>query len=355
MIDLDDINVFSEYDLEKMISHLDNFPELCREAWRKAMLMEFPSEYADVKRVMVLGMGGSAIGGDLVSRLIINEAKIPMSVNRSYNLPEYVDDKTLIIACSYSGDTEETLSALSQAFDLNAKCIVISTGGKLKEIAEEKHLPLFCFDYDAQPRATLPFSFMAVFCTLQKLGIISDKSADIADMIKILEQLSKQVGTEIPIEKNQAKQLAEKLYGKFIFIYGSEITSEVGYRWKTQFNENSKNWAACESLSELNHNTIAGYQFPRDFSNNVHIILLRSDKLPEPILKRYEATARVLEQHKLKHSIIGISGENILAQIMGLVLLGDYTSYYLGILNEVDPTPIETIEKLKHDLRENHS
>ena len=248
MIDLNDLNAYSEYDLEKMINHLNGFPELCREAWRKAMLLELPEDYADVDRVMILGMGGSAIGGDLISRLIVSEAKVPMTVNRNYNLPAYVDNRTLVIACSYSGYTEETLSALGQALDINAKCMVISTGGKLKEIAQEKHLPLFTFDYDAQPRATLPFSFMAVYCTLQRLGIIGDKSADIAETIKILEQLSQQMDITVPLEKNQAKQIAEKLYGKFIFIYGAEITSEIAYRWKRQFNENSKNGAANESF-----------------------------------------------------------------------------------------------------------
>ncbi|MDD4923828.1 MAG: bifunctional phosphoglucose/phosphomannose isomerase [Dehalococcoidales bacterium] len=355
MIDLNDLNVYTEYDLQKMINHLNNFPELCREAWRKAMLLELPQDYSDIDRVMVLGMGGSAIGGDLISRLIVNEAKIPITVNRSYNLPAYVDKRTLIIACSYSGYTEETLSALAQALDVDAKCMVISTGGKLKEIAEEKHLPLFTFDYDAQPRATLPFSFMAVYCTLQRLGIICDKSADIAETIKILEQLSQQLDITIPLEKNQAKQMAEKLYGKFIFIYGSEITSEIAYRWKTQFNENSKNWAANESFSELNHNTIVGYQYPADFAQNALIILLRSSLISKPILARYQATCRILEQGKIKHSIVDVGGENALAQMLSLVLLGDYISYYLAILNEVDPTPIETIDKLKHELRKDQA
>jgi glucose/mannose-6-phosphate isomerase len=355
MIDLNDLNVYNEYDPEKMIKHLNNFPELCREAWRKAMLLELPLDYAEVDRVMILGMGGSAIGGDLISRLTLNESKIPITVNRSYDLPAYVDKRTLLIACSYSGYTEETLSALGQALNLKAKCMVISTGGKLKEIAEERHLPLFTFDYNAQPRATLPFSFMAVFCTLQKLGIIGDKSADTAETIKILEQLSAQLDITLPADKNQAKQMAEKLYGKFIFIYGSEITSEVAYRWKTQFNENSKNWAACESFSELNHNTIVGYQFPADFANNALIILLRSNLISEPILKRYQATCRVLEQSKIKHSIIDVGGDNALAQMLSLVLLGDYISYYLAILNEVDPTPIETIDKLKNELRKDQS
>ena len=355
MIDLNDLNAYTEYDLEKMINHLNNFPELCREAWRKAMLLELPQDYSNIDRVMILGMGGSAIGGDLISRLIVNEAKIPMSVNRGYHLPAYVNEKTLFIACSYSGYTEETLSALGQALDINARCMVISTGGKLKEIAEEKHLPLFTFDYDAQPRATLPFSFMAIFCTLQRLGVIGDKSADIAETIKILEQLSQQLDITVPVEKNQAKQMAEKLYGKFIFIYGSEITSEIAYRWKTQFNENSKNWAACESFSELNHNTIVGYQFPADFAGEALIIVLRSSLISKPILARYQATCRVLEQSKIKHSIVDVGGENALAQMLSLVLLGDYISYYLAILNEVDPTPIETIDKLKHELRKDQA
>ncbi len=351
MIDLDNLDIYTEYDTEKMINHLNGFAELCRQAWRKAMLIELPGDYADVNRVMILGMGGSAISGDLIARLTLNESKLPITVNRSYNLPAFADNNTLIIACSYSGYTEETLSALSQALAIGAKCMVVSTGGKLKEIAEEKNLPLFIFDYKAQPRATLPFSFMAILCTLQRLGIIGDKSADIAETIRILEQLTEQMDIEVPLEKNQAKQIAHKLYGKFIFIYGAEITSEIGYRWKTQFNENSKNWAANESFSELNHNTIAGYEFPPGFIEDAVVIILRSGLISKPILARYNATCRVFERYKIKYSVIDIGGENALAQMLSLVLLGDYISYYLAILNKVDPTPIETIEKLKQELR----
>lgn len=340
MIDLDDINAYSEYDLENMIGHLTNIPELYRTAWRKAMIIELPEDYANINRMMILGTECSAIGGDLISSLIINEAQIPMTVNRGYDLPAYVDEQTLVIACSYSGYTEETISAFAQALDINARCMVISTGGKLKEIAEEKHLPLFTFDYNAQPRSTLPFSFMAIYCTLQKLGIIGDKSAEIAETIKILEQLSQQLDITVPLEKNQAKQMAQKLYGKFIFIYGSEITSEIACRWKTQLNENSKNWAASESFSELNHNSIAGYRFPAEFSKNALIILLRSSLISKAMLARYQATCRILEHDRIKYSIVDTGGESALAQMLSLVLLGDYISYYLAILNEVDPAPV---------------
>ena len=170
-------------------------------------------------------------------------------------------------------------------------------------------------------------------------------------MIKTLEQLSQQLDKTVHSSKNQAKQVAEKLYSKFIFIYGADITTEVAYRWKAQLNENSKTWAACESFSELNHNTIAGYQFPEYLSAHAIILLLRSNQLSEQILKRYDVTCQLLEQFKIKYIIIDACGDNLLTQMMSLVLLGDYISYYLAILNQIDPTPVEAINFLKHKLR----
>ncbi len=352
MIDLDDPRVYKSFDTENMLCHLYNFPWLCRLAWEQVKSLNIPYNSVEINRVIILGMGGSAIGADLIARLAFNESKIPVSVNRNYHLPAFVDSKTLVIACSYSGYTEETLSALDEAININAKIIVVTNGGRLKDIAVSQHLPMYCFNYDAQPRATLPFSFMAILSFLQRLNIIGDKSSEAVEMFNVLERLSQQLDITIATDKNQAKQIAGELFNRFIFIYGAELTAEIAYRWKAQFNENSKTWAACETFSELNHNAVAGYQFPGAMATNAIILLLKSNRLSSPILKRYNVTCQLLEQFKIQYRIIESCGESSLSDMMSLVLLGDYISYYLAMLNSIDPTPVEAIEFLKNKMRD---
>ncbi len=350
MINLDDPQVYKQYDPQDMLTHIYNVPELCRQAWQMAASFTLPSDYSRINKVVVLGMGGSAIGGDLVASLVAAEAGIPIFIQRSYDLPAFVDDETLIIASSYSGMTEETLSAFRQALKTNSKKLVITTGGKIKKLAQEKSVPVFSFSYKAQPRATLPFSFLSILNFLQRLGFVSDKSADFSEMVDVLEQLSREIDESIPFSQNIAKQLAQELYGKLAVIYGAGITTEVAHRWKTQINENSKAWSFYEAFSELNHNAVVGYQFPPELASKIQVVMLQSSHLPPPILHRYRITSQILEKADVSFSLIEGSGKSPLAQIMNLVLFGDYVSYYLAILNKTDPTPVDTIDFLKGEL-----
>jgi len=350
MINLDNPQVYKQYDPQDMLTHIHNVPELCRQAWQMAAPFALPPDYSRINKVVVLGMGGSAIGGDLVASFVAAEANIHIFVQRGYDLPAFVDDETLIIASSYSGMTEETLSAFRQALNTNSKKLVITTGGKIKELAQEKSVPVFIFSYKAQPRAALPFSFLPILNFLQRLGFVSDKSADFSEMVDVLEQLSSEINESIPFSQNKAKQLAQELYGKLAVIYGAGITTEVAHRWKTQINENSKAWSFHEAFSELNHNAVVGYQFPPELASKIQVVMLQSSHLPPPILRRYRITSQILEKANVNFSLIEGSGKSPLAQIMNLVLFGDYVSYYLAILNKTDPTPVETIDFLKGEL-----
>jgi glucose/mannose-6-phosphate isomerase len=350
MINLDNPQVYKQYDPQDMLTHIHNVPELCRQAWQMATSFALPPDYSRINKVVVLGMGGSAIGGDLVASLVAAEANLPIFIQRSYDLPAFVDDETLIIASSYSGMTEETLSAFRQALNTNSKKLVITTGGKIKELAQEKGIPVFSFNYKAQPRAALPFSFLPILNFIQRLGFVNDKSADFSEMVDVLEQLSREINESIPFSRNRAKQLAQELYGKLAVIYGAGITTEVAHRWKTQINENSKAWSFHEAFSELNHNAVVGYQFPPELASKILVVMLQSSHLPPPILRRYRITSQILEKADVSFSLIEGSGKSPLAQIMNLVLFGDYVSYYLAILNKTDPTPVETIDFLKGEL-----
>ena len=342
--------MYKQYDPEGMLERIHEMPELCQRAWQMAMNFNLPQEYSRINKVVVLGMGGSAIGGDLVSSLVASEAKLPIIICRDYALPAFIDGQTLVIASSYSGMTEETLSSFEQALGVESKKLVITTGGKLKTMAGERNIPVFSFDYKAQPRAALPFSFLPILGFLQKLGFISDKSADISEMVRVLQELAQKINEGVLLSHNPAKQLANRIYGHIAVIYGAGITSEVAHRWKTQLNENSKDWAFYEVFPELNHNAVVGYQFPSELAAKMVVVLLRSTLLPPRIQLRCQVTCRLLEQYKVGYQIVDGNGTSLLSQMMSLVLFGDYVSYYLAMLYKIDPTPVKAIDYLKEQL-----
>ena len=350
IVDLDDASVYRRYDVSGMLHHLHGFPEQCRKAREKVLEFELPHEYTGISNVVILGMGGSAIAGDIVRRLTLAESKSPVRVHRDYGLPAFVDEGTLVIASSYSGDTEETLSAFSESLKTQAKKLVITSGGKLKQLADSKGIPTFVVNYRAPPRAAFPHNFVPLVGIFQKLGLLRDKSADFQETMDILNKISEDLVETRSFASNHAKQLAAKLQGRVVVIYGAEMLTEVAQRWKAQFNENSKAWAFSESFPELNHNAIVGYDFPLKAKEQMFVLMLRSPLLGPQNSLRYKATAELLTRAGIAHEFVEARGESTLAQILSLVLLGDYSSFYLAMLNGVDPTSVDAIDFVKQYL-----
>lgn len=348
-VNLDNLQVYNRFDPAQMRAHLHHLPEQCQQAWQKAKAFPLPPDYADIHQIIILGMGGSAIGGDLMRSLTSTLSRPIIFVHRDYDLPPFTTDSTLIIASSYSGMTEETVSAFRQALKTKAKKLVITTGGKLKDLADEKGVPIFLIDYTAPPRASLGYSFIPLLAFLYRLGYLKEEP-EVDRMTEDLKALLKKLKETVPADHNRAKQLAIKLHDKLIVIYGAGILTEVAHRWKTQFNENSKAWAFYETFPELNHNAVVGYQFPKELAKRVYVVLLRSASFPPRILLRYEVTAEILKKAGIEHEIIDSEGKSQLSQMMGLVFLGDWVSYYLSILYETDPSPVPAIDYLKQRL-----
>jgi glucose/mannose-6-phosphate isomerase len=352
MVNLDDMQVYKRLDPANMREHIHGLPRQCRTAWHKAKDFNLPQDYAKIDKVVVLGMGGSAIGGSLLRNFASRLTRPIIFVTRDYDLPSFVDDRTLVIASSYSGNTEETLSVFSQALKLKCKKLAMTSGGKLKALAEEAKVPVFLIDVVSQPRAALGYSFIPLIAFLQKLGFLKDKTAEVEAMIQDLERLVEEFNETVPTSSNRAKQLAAKLQGKIAVIYGAGIISAVARRWKTQINENSKTWAFYEIFSELNHNAVVGYQSPPEMASKIHVVLLRCPSLHPRNLIRYQITSELLKQNNVSHEIIDSQGKGELSQMMSLIYLGDWTSYYLAILNDTDPTPVKVIDYLKKWLSE---
>ena len=352
MINLDDPKVYKKYDPEEMRERIKELPMQCKQAWKAIMDFDLPPHYANIDKVVVLGMGGSAIGGDLASSLVQTESKVPIIVHRDYGLPAFADVRSLLIASSYSGNTEETLSAFETALGSGYKKLAITTGGKLGQIAKENNIPVFKIEYQAQPRAALGFSFITILGVMQKLGFISNKTDEVAETVQLLERLSEKLDEKSPLKRNPAKKLAQRLYGCLPVIYGAGVMTEVAHRWKTQINENGKSWAFYEVFPELNHNATVGYGLPKEIASKIRVIMLRSPGFSEKIKKRYEVTGELLEKAGVAYESVDSEGISFLAQMMSLIMMGDFTSYYLAILQKIDPTLVKVIDYLKQRLQQ---
>ncbi len=346
-INLDEAEVYRRLDPQHMLGHIRDAAGMAEQAWQAVMELTLPPEYRRVNRLAILGMGGSAIGGDLLAGLVCGESRASISIHRGYSLPAFVDSRTLVIASSYSGTTEETLSAFRQALSSPAKKLVITTGGELGKLAAEHEIPAFIFDYKSPPRAAMPINLMALIGIAQKLGLITDKTGDVEEALGVLAEVDGELNPAVPAHDNPAKQLAQLLQGQMSVIYGAEFLAEVAHRWKGQINENAKAWAFYAALPELNHMDVTGVTFPQGFNDGVRVIMLWSPLFHPRILRRFDVTAELLAREGIEYLRIEGTGRSPLAQVMGLILLGDYVSYYLAILYGANPYPIPAVDQLK--------
>lgn len=352
MIDLDNWTLFQKIDPDDMLGRIAELPQQCHDAWANVQSLELPPKHRQVNKIVVLGMGGSAIGGDLLRTLAEPECALPIVTNRDYTVPTFISAETLVIASSYSGNTEETLSAFEEARKRGAALLAITTDGKLAQRARELRVPLLTFRYQSQPRAALGYSLVSLIGVVQKLGFIGDKSDNLEEAITVMDTLQKEIRETIPVTKNPAKQLAKRLYGRLPVVYGSGYLAEVAHRWKTQFNENAKAWSFFEQLPELNHNAVVGYQFPKGLAERILVVMLTSSLKHPRNRVRLQITQEILTRHRVSCETIEAHGKSPLAQMLSAIHFGDYVSYYLAMLYEVDPTPVKVINYLKKRLEQ---
>ena len=350
MLNLDAPASFAALDPQGMLNCIAELPKQCEDAWAEIQNLELPDEYRDIRRVVILGIGGSAIGADLVRALLVQECPVPIAVHRDYGLPAFVDRHTLAIACSYSGDTEETLLGFDSALRSGARVLSITTGGELARRTRQHGLPMYLYHYKAQPRAALGYALISLLGIIQRLGLVSDKSADVTEAVTVMRQWQAEIKESVSSGENAAKSLARKLYRRLPVVYGAEHLSEVARRWKGQCNENAKSWGVFDVLPELTHNTVSGYPSPPGLRQWVHVIMLTSTLNHPRVRLRFEITRELLQQHGFVYDIVEARGRSKLAQVLSAVHFGDYVSYYLAMLYEVDPWSIGSIESVKKRL-----
>ena len=335
-------------DPEDMLGRIKELPTQVRDAWSIAQRAQIPPAYGDVRNIVVAGMGGSAIGGDLASAILAGDLRIPMSVHRDYGLPAYVGRDSLVIASSYSGNTEETLSSFEEAQKRGAKVLVLTTGGRISELAKSANFPVVTFSYKAQPRAALGYSLGLVLGCLSRLGFVRDLSGDVdaalTDLAKLEERVHEGART------NDAKRMATELYGRIIVAYGAGVMGVMARRVKGQWNENAKNWSAFDVMSELNHNAVVGFPHPAIARDALTVLLLRSDRDNPRHKLRFDVTAELLDRAGIPHQTLRFDGQSTLSEILQMTLFTDYVSFYLALLNGADPSPVKSIDYLKERL-----
>ncbi|MCK9603888.1 MAG: bifunctional phosphoglucose/phosphomannose isomerase [Candidatus Omnitrophica bacterium] len=341
-------------DKSNMLELLLGFPDQCRAAQAIAKEAKINFEKRDFSKIVFCGLGGSAIGADLVKSYAYFESKLVISVCREYELPAYVDNSTLVFISSYSGNTEETLSAYKQAKEKGALLIAISSGGTLKDYAQKDNITFIGIPKGLPPRCALGYMSIIPLCILADLGLVKDVGLSLNQTVKVLEELkTNNLDPKIGQKDNIAKSAALKLLNKLAIIYSSSIHFDICVtRLRGQIAENSKALAWSHLFPEMNHNEIVGWQNPKKLFKDLVVVMLRDNDMHPRVAKRMDITKGILKKEGVNILEIYSRGPNLLSRIFSLIYIGDFISYYLAILYGIDPTPVEKVTYLKNKLAE---
>ena len=345
---LDDTGKIRKIDKSDILSFCVDAPKHYREAAKNAekILLQYPKP----DNIIVAGMGGSAIGGELLKDWARDKAHIPIEVNRAYSLPAYSNEKSLVLIVSYSGETEETLSTFLDAAKRKCMIFCVSSGGNLLKFAEKLKVPYLRVPSGIPPRAALPYLFTPLLKSLEKMKIVPSVSEDLSEAMTLLAGVSGENAPQKPAKENFAKHMASEINGTVPVIYGFGVYRSVAQRFKQQFNENSKIPSKWEFFSELNHNEIVGWENAGKLAKNFSTILIRDQNEPVEIRNRIETTKTLMPSDS-KMFEVWSQGKSALAKMLSTICIGDFTSIYLAILRGVDPTPVNTIAQLKEKVK----
>ncbi len=349
-MNLDDLTYFSQIDTLDYLAEIDGLPDQLQSAWELGHQHALPG-WSGFQRVVIAGMGGSAIGADLLSAYATKHCPLPVAVHRNYGLPAWArGPETLLITSSHSGNTEETLSALQSGLERGCRILALCTGGKLAETASQAGFPVWTFDHPGQPRAAVGYSFGLLLAAFTRLGLLPDPGAELANALEAMRQLQGNLRADIPVVRNPAKRLAGQLLGRWVAVFGADILEPVARRWKGQLSELAKAWAQFEFLPEADHNSLAGTLQPESTLSNMMALFLRAPSYQPRNLLRSELTRQAFMLEGINTDFVDASGETPLAQQWTALLFGDYTAYYLAMAYGIDPTPIAALVGFKQAL-----
>jgi glucose/mannose-6-phosphate isomerase len=347
---LDDPEVYTQLDPSGLRKRLQDLPRHCLAAWQQVRAAHLPDDWADSNKVVIGGMGGSAIAGDLVADLMAIQSSVPILVVREPRLPFYLTERTLFLACSYSGNTEETLALWDQAAKTDARIMAVSSGGTLAASAEEHQAPLLRVDVSLEPRSAVGYNLMLLLGVLKRLGLLRVGEAEVERTVQSLCQKISLLKEDVPATENPAKQLAAELRDKLILVYGSGLFRGVARRWKSQFNENSKAWSYFETIPEMLHNSVEAFRTSSPMAEWGMALLLQPNNVDGGHQRHHAVVAELLRRNNIPHRVLQGEPGPPLSQLLDMLSLGDYVSYYLALLQGVDPSPNPSIDEAKELL-----
>lgn len=355
-MNLDDLAFMRGLDRENMLGEIDGLPDQLARAYELGIQTSEvfkTSEVSQISRVLIAGLGGSAIGGDLLASYVGGSCPLPLLIHRDYGLPAFARGReTLVICSSHSGNTEETLDAFESARKNNCAILAVCTGGELAARAKKANVPVITFEHKGQPRAAVGFSFGILLAVFVKLGLIPDQADLIAGAVAAMKKSQEHLRADVEAVHNPAKRYAGQLMGRWVTVFGAGLMAPVARRFKTQINEVAKAAANFEFIPEADHNALAGTVHPVDvlMPHTMNLFLRAPSDHPRNRL-RLDLTKEIFMLEGPNTDFIDARGDSPLAHMWTMILFGDYMAYYLAIAYGVDPTPVDALVNLKNALK----
>jgi glucose/mannose-6-phosphate isomerase len=354
VINLDDITKLEEFDTGKMFTSIRNIPDQMEQAWTEVDRLEIPKSYSAIENIVFCGMGGSALGGRIIDSLTTSTIRVPFEIFTEYNLPNYVNNKTLVILSSYSGNTEETINCAHEALNKNALVVGITTGGKLSEFLERNKLPRYLYEPKSnisnQPRMALGYSVASVLKLLSKIGIYDLDNQEFFEICTHARQRINAYDTLVKTDENVAKMLSTGFFHKSVILISSEFLYGVTHAVKNQINENSKTFSALFDIPEINHHLMEGLKFPEKLREITKFLFITSDLYKLRILKIHQITKSVIEKNGFDVLTFKPEGKTKSNQIIDTLIFGSFFAVYLAFLYGIDPIPIPWVDYFKQEL-----
>ena len=320
-------------DKSNMYKELENFSKQIEKGYKLGENIEF---HDTIDHILIVGMGGSALAAGILASYL--DIDVPIRVVKNYNLPKHTNKKTLLIAISYSGNTEETISCFRQGMRIGCPTLVMAHGGKLKELAEMQKVEFIQLPKAVQPRCDYGYQFFALLRVIENMGLIEKQESHVKKTAELLES---------DVYKDYAKKVIDKLDKKIPIIYSSEKNKAIAYKWKISFNENAKIHAFYNVFPELDHNELVGYTHMfADFAT----IIIRDDEDHPRIKKRMDVTKKLIKENDCNVIEIAVKGSSRMAKLFSAIYIGDWVSYFLALEYETDPSPVDIVERLKKEM-----
>lgn len=353
-MDLDNLEEIKKLDKENVYGSVDELPKQCLHAWEDTQSIQVPDSYKDINKIVMTGMGGSGLGARVIESVYASKLKYPLVRVNDYDLPDWVDDQTLVICSSFSGTTEETVENARQAQKRNAKWMTIGSGGELIDFAQKNNAPYYkinpTYNPSKQPRMAIGYSIIGQLALASKAGVINFTKSDVLSIIEAMDKIRNKMDIVIPTNDNLAKKTAEKIFQKKVILVGARHTLAAAHVVKNQMNENAKNFSAIFDIPELNHHLMEGLRFPDSNKQDLLFVFIDSAFYPERIRQRMQITQDVVAKNNVPFEVWGTKGEDLLSQAFEVIQFGGFVNFYLSMLYGIDPAPIPWVDYFKIKL-----